>query len=170
MGRYILVLIIAFSFSGTYGQNEKFHEIERLGKEYVQPIMEGHIENMKNANPPKDTWTYEKLVAYKEFIQTSKQVFYGSYIMPGLKENVYTYNQFAYTKDEHGDYHYFFVAIISVNTSSAVAAIDVAFLFTEEKSIKDWWITTFGFYQSEMFKEIPKEFMHPVCPPPPGKR
>ncbi len=169
MGRYILVFVIFLSFSGIHAQNEKFHDIEKLGKDYVKPIMEGRIEAMKNANPPKDTWTYKKLAAYKEYIQTSKPISYGSYIMPSLKGNAYSYNQFAYTTDENGAYHYFFVAIVSVDTSAKEAVIDGAFLFTEEKPLIDWWTATFGFYQSEASKEIPEEFMHPVCPPPPAE-
>lgn len=169
MGRYIIVLIVVFSFSGICAQNEKFHEIEKLGKAYVNPIMEGRIENMKNANPPKDTWTYKKLAAYKEYLQTSKPIFYGSYLMPGQEDNVYSYNQFAYMKNKNGEYQYFFVAIVSMNTAGEEAVIDGAFLFTEEKPIMNWWTATFGFYQSEVSKEIPKEFMHPICPPPPAK-
>lgn len=169
MIRYSIVLFIIFNVCGLRAQNEKFNEVERLGKAYVKPIMEGHIENMKNANPPKNTWTYKKLENYKAYLQASKQVFYGSYIMPGLQEGIYSYNQFAYTKDEEGFYHYFFVAIVSVNTSNKEAVIDKAFLFTEEKPLIDWWTTTFGFYQNEASKKIPKEFMHPICPPPPAE-
>ncbi len=163
---FTLLVILSNSFVSAQDVNiETLDKIFTEGKSYIEPLKNGQIEHLKNVKPPKDTWVFSKLEDYKQNLG-SDQILYGSIIMPGVNDSTYSYNLFAYDIKREA---YYFVAIVSYDVLENDVKFDNAFLFTEERSLKDWWSTTFKFYQSEKIKTISKEYIFEICPPPPFK-
>ncbi|WP_289645159.1 hypothetical protein [Maribacter aestuarii] len=167
--KLIQTLLIILSIAPIFSQvknAEIFDAINKRGNEYITPLKNGKIESLRNANPPKDTWLFANLENYKRNLG-SKDIVYGSIINPStLKDsNIYSYNYFAYdTKKEL----YYFVAIVSYIVDGDNIKFDNSYLFTEKKSLKDWWMSIASFYKDRRDK-IPKEFVFEICPPPPFK-
>ncbi|WP_109098399.1 hypothetical protein [Aquimarina sp. AU58] len=144
-----------------------FQEIERQGIiAYTNSLSKGSIENLKNASPKKDTWTYSKLEAYKNRIGDS--ITYGSFIQPSARvKNLYSYNYFAIdSRAERTEY--FFVAIFSFEVLDDKLKKEGAYLFTEEKSLKNWWNHISRFCFSKEKEMVPPQFLFEVCPPYPS--
>ena len=75
--------------------------------------------------------------------------------MPSANKNsnLVSYHLFAYdTKKKF----YYFVAIVSYKVSENKVIKDKSFLFTEKKSLINWWKTTFSFYESNEKNKIPE--------------
>ena len=168
--KLIPLLLIYLSFSPLFSQEKNsqiFDVINKRGKEYVTPLINGKIESLRKVNPPKDTWLFESLEKYKQNLG-SKDILYGSIIRPSTSRdsNIYSYNLFAYdTKKEI----YYFVAIISYKVTGNSVQFNNSYLFTEKKSLKDWWMSIASFYKSDEIDEIPQKYVFEICPPPPFK-
>ncbi|WP_438422838.1 hypothetical protein [Aquimarina macrocephali] len=158
----ILILFLQPVFSQELGI-EILEKIYDRGKSFTTPLKQGRIESLKNANPPKDTWLYSKLEEYKSQLG-SENILYGEILMPSVDEKFYSYNLFAYDIKKK---FYYFVAIVSFEIINDDAKMKTQYLFTENKSLKNWWSKTFGFYQSDLIKNIPEEYLFKTCPPPP---
>lgn len=167
--KFIQTLIIILSIQSLFSQerdSEIFDLIYKRGYEYTTPLKNGKIESLRNVSPPKDTWLFTSLEYYKKNMD-SKDVVYGSIINPStLKDsNLYSYNLFAYdTKKEI----YYFVAIVSYKVEGSNIKFHNSYLFTEKKSLKDWWMSIASFYKDRK-DEIPQKFVFEICPPPPFK-
>lgn len=164
---YFFVFLIVPALSFGQKSESFFQKIEDIGQNYIQALKLGKIENLKKANPPKDTWTYSKLLLYKSTLKTDKEsISYGNFIEESInKKGVYAFNFFALNVKKKEPY--FFVAVISIDTNESQMKIKNTYLFTEKESLKDWWKHVYGFYMSEFSKNIPKKFLCKVPPPPP---
>lgn len=167
--KLIQTLLIILSIAPLFSQkqnSEVFDAISKKGYEYITPLKNGKIESLRNANPPKDTWLFTSLENYKKNLG-SKDIVYGSIINPSTVKgsNIYSYNLFAYdTKKEL----YYFVAIVSYKVEGDNIEFDNSYLFTEKKSLEDWWMSIASFYKDRK-DEIPQKFVFEICPPPPFK-
>ena len=142
---------------------ELLEEIYTGGKAYSTPLKEGQIESLKNANPPKDTWTYSKLEEYKSNLN-SENIIYGEIIMPSVDELNYSYNLFAYDLKKET---YYFVVVVSFEIIEDAVKMNDTYLFTEKKSLTGWWQRIFSFYQSDLISKTPEKYLFRTCPPPP---
>ncbi|MGB1308842.1 MAG: hypothetical protein ACPG6B_08025 [Oceanihabitans sp.] len=142
-----------------------FIKINDIGKSYTSALKNGQIESLRKANPPKDTWLFSRLEEYKHNLD-SENIIYGQIIMPSTDESYYSYNLFAFDIKKEA---YYFVAIISFKILENDVKLNNTYLFTENKSLKDWWGKTFEFYESNQIKKIPKKYLYKICPPPPFK-
>lgn len=171
MKSYRLLYIILFYSSYCLGQNtDMFDKIQQIGKAYTMSLKHGDIESMKNTEPPKNTWTFGRLLEYKEVLSKKNTIKYGSFIQPSVKEDVYSFNLFALDyRDEERPYY--FVAIVSLTIENNEPKVSNAYLFTEKKPLTDWWMATVSFYKSreegKLKKPIPEKYIFPTCPPPP---
>ena len=164
----LLTCLLVFS-AVSFGQSDSLYKvIEKKGLAFVKPIKQGQIQGMKHSNPPKNTWTYAALEAYKKALDNGDDIVYGSFIHPSAKEGEYGFNFYALTKDA-SDVHYFFVAIISYKiVNGAVVKSDPNYLFTEKTPLKQWWSSSYSnclkgnTLQNSNSLNIP-------CPPPPFK-
>lgn len=168
--KLIIILFLFLNLSPLFSQEQDsqiFDEITKRGNKYITPIKDGEIEFLKKEIPPKDTWLYASLEKYKENLD-SKDIHYGSIIMPSTTKDsdVYSYNEFAYDIKKE---RYYFVAIVSYKVIGDSVQFDNSYLFTEKKSLENWWMSIVSFYRSDELDEIPKEFVFEVCPPPPFK-
>ena len=166
--KLLLTLIMLLSCSYIFSQevnNAIFNKINQKGESYTEPIKKGEIEFLRNIDPPKNSWTFQKLLEYKKNIK-SKDIIYGSIIMPSANKNsnLYSYNLFAYNFKKE---IYYFVAIASYKVSENNIKFQDSYLFTEDEGLNSWWRVAFTFYESEEFKNIPEKFVFPYCPPPP---
>ncbi|MEM5566499.1 hypothetical protein WNY78_15360 [Psychroserpens sp. AS72] len=144
--------------------------IDSLGENFTSRLKNGNIEYLKNSKPPKGTFTYEKLIEFKEALEKyPNKIILGSLVEPSDDPSFYAYNLFAYRRIDEKSWEYYFAAIVSVDISSNLYKIENTYLFTEQSSLKSWWKHIFGFYKNETNKDIPKEFVFPYCPPPPFK-
>lgn len=171
MCRTLIVLALLNFNSFCLGQeNELFETIHQIGEAYTKSLKNGHIESMKEAQPPKDTWIYSKLLNYKKALNNKKTIKYGSFIMPGIKDDVYSYNFFA-LNSENARQPYYYTAIVSFIIENHKPVVNNAYLFTEEKALDDWWVRTVTFYKERLegkeSNKIPDEYVYPICPPPP---
>lgn len=157
-----LYSLSAFSQEVSLSTMEKIYED---GKAFTMALRQGQIENLKNATPPPGTWEYPKLEAYKQELNSADMI-YGEFVMPSADEAYYSYNLFAYNTMQE---RYYFVAIVSFEVVENGANWNAAYLFTEKQSLKDWWVRTFGFYDSDLVKKVPENFLYKTCPPPPFK-
>lgn len=147
-------------------ETEIFSAIKEKGMAYVSSLKQGKIENLKNQNPPKNTWTYEKLLEYKEALERTEDITYGSFIAPSKRKGIYGFNFFAMSETD--EISYFFVAVISMEViDEKDVKIENAYLFTEKSALKNWWQRAFAFYEGDDRNKIPKQFLYPICPPPP---
>lgn len=155
----------------SFSQNEiNYSLIDSLGKSFTNSLKIGNIAYLKNSQPPKGTYTYERLLEFKEALKNKpNEVKFGSIVEPSIDSNYYAYNLFAYKRVDEESIEYYFAAIISVNISGDTYKIENSYLFTEQDALKSWWKHIFGFYYTEKNKEIPEEYVYPVCPPPPFK-
>jgi hypothetical protein len=142
-----------------------FEKIFDDGKSFTTPLKKGQIESLRNVNPPKDTWLFSKLEEYKQNLG-SENIIYGQLIMPNADESFYSYNLFAYDTDKKA---YYFVAIVTFEILDNDVKLKNSYLFTENRSLKDWWSKIYGFYQSDLIKKIPEKYLYKICPPPPFK-
>jgi hypothetical protein len=162
------ILILIFFSQSLFSQEVSSESLEKIyesGKAFTTPLKRGQIESLKKANPSKGTWTYSKLEEYKRNLN-SENIIYGQIIMPSADEAFYSYNLFAYDIKKET---YYFVAIVSYEIINNDVKMNNSFLFTEKKSLKDWWKRTFGFYESKLIKKIPEKYLFKTCPPPPFK-
>lgn len=162
------IFVLIFLSQSLFSQEVSSKALEKIyegGKAFTTPLKKGQIESLKNANPPKETWTYSKLEEYKRNLN-SEDIIYGQIIMPSADETVYSYNLFAYDLKKK---IYYFVAIASYKIIGDDIKKNGTYLFTEEKSLTHWWKRTFGFYESDLIKKIPEKYVFKVCPPPPFK-
>lgn len=143
-----------------------FKEIERQGIAYTNRLSKGKIENLENVSPAKDTWTYTKLEAYKKRIGDS--ITYGSFIQPSARvKNLYSCNYFAIDSRAKRT-EYFFVAVFSFEVLDGKIKKNGSYLFTEEKSLKNWWNNISRFCFSKEKKMVPNQFLFELCPPYPS--
>jgi len=166
--KFSFILIMTLACVPLFSQevNPKIlDEINERGKLYTMRLKNGEIDFLKKSTPPKDTWSFSKLEEYKHNLG-SNDIIYGSIIMPNEDKTFYSYNLFAYDIKKET---YYFVAIVSYQMLEDSIKYDNSYLFTEKKSLKDWWIKMFGFYQSEKINNIPKKYLFGTCPPPPFK-
>ena len=166
--KWISNLILILVFQPIFSQELSTTTIENIyygGKSFTTPLKQGQIESLKRANPPKDTWLYSKLEEYKNQLG-SENIIYGEIVMPSADEKFYSYNLFAYDIKKE---FYHFVAIVSFEIINNDAKMNTQYLFTENKSLKDWWKRVFGFYESELIKKVPTKYLFKTCPPPPFK-
>ena len=166
--KLILLFLTLLSCSVIFSQevnNDILNKINEKGKSYSEPIKKGEIEFLRNVDPPKNSWLFQKLLEYKKNIG-SKNIMYGSIIMPSANKdsNLYSYNLFAYNIKKE---IYYFVAIVSYKVSENNVMFQNSYLFTEDEGLNSWWRNTFSFYESEEIKNIPEKFIFPYCPPPP---
>ncbi|WP_160114699.1 hypothetical protein [Aquimarina sp. AU474] len=162
------ILILILFIQPIFSQELSTATLEKIydgGKSFTTPLKQGQIESLKKANPPKDTWLYSKLEEYKNQLD-SENIIYGEIVMPSADEKFYSYNLFAYDIKKE---FYYFVAIVSFEITNSDAKMKTQYLFTEKKSLKDWWKRAFGFYESELIKKIPEKYLFKTCPPPPFK-
>lgn len=163
--KWISFLILILFVQPILSQELSTKTLENIyngGKSFTTPLKQGQIEPLKNANPPKDTWLYSKLKEYKNQLG-SENIIYGEILMPSVDEKFYSYNLFAYDIKKES---YYFVAIVSFEIINNDAKMKSQFLFTEKKSLKNWWTRTFGFYESELKTKIPEKYLFYTCPPP----
>jgi len=166
--KLILILILIFICQPIFSQevnSKMFEKIFEDGKSYTTRLKKGQIESLKKVNPPKDTWLFSKLEEYKRNLE-SENIIYGHIIMPSVNESFYSFNLFAYDIKKE---LYYFVAIVSFEILENDVKFNNSFLFTENKTLNDWWNRIFGFYQSDLIKKIPKKYLYKICPPPPFK-
>ncbi|WP_109437002.1 hypothetical protein [Aquimarina sp. AU119] len=166
--KILTILMLIFLLQPALSQDLSKETLEKIydgGKSFTTPLKQGRIESLKNANPPKDTWLYSKLEEYKNQLG-SDNIIYGEILMPSADEKFYSYNLFAYDKKKN---FYYFVAIVSFEIINDNAKMKNQYLFTEKKSLKNWWLKTFGFYESKLIKKIPEKHLFKTCPPPPFK-
>jgi len=166
--KLISTLIIILSFHSLFSQEINPQILEKINEEgisYTTFLKNGNIESLRNANSPKDTWLFSKLEKYKQNLG-SKDILYGSVIMPSIVENsnLYFYNLFTYDVKKE---FYYFAAIVSYKVIDDKVLFDNSFLFTEKESLQDWWMKIFSFYESEKFNTIPAKYQFKTCPPPP---
>lgn len=163
---WILILVSILFVQPIFSQELSKVTLEKIyndGKSFTTPLKQGRIESLKRANPPKDTWLYSKLEEYKNQLG-SENIIYGEIVIPSADEKFYSYNLFAYDIKKE---FYYFVAIVSFEITNNDAKMKTQYLFTENKSLKKWWSKTFGFYQSDIFKNVPEKYLYKTCPPPP---
>ena len=148
-----------------------FKAIDSLGQQFTAKLKRGELDQFKNGNPPKNTWTYAKLLKYKEDLNDpDTNIRFGDFVEPSTDESIYGYNLFAYKRPDGGDnFDYYFVAIISVDISGKEPKIENAYLFTEQEGLESWWRHVFGLYYKDTIKDIPEAYRFPTCPPPPFK-
>jgi len=166
--KYAFTLIIALVYLSLFSQKVDTHTLDEIyekGKLFTKPLKNGEIEFLKNSNPPKDTWLFSKLEEYKKNLG-SNEILYGSIIMPSVDKTNYSYNLFAYDIKKE---MYYFVAIVSYQILENGIRFKSSYLFTEKKSLKDWWKRVFVLYQSKKINNIPEKYIFKVCPPPPFK-
>ena len=164
--KLISILILILFVQPMFSQELSLETFEKMfdgGKQFTTPLKQGRIETLRNANPPKDTWLYSKLEEYKRQLG-SENIVYGEILMPSADEKFYSYNLFAYDVNKK---FYYFVAIVSFEIIDSDAKMKTQYLFTENRSLENWWGKTFGFYQSDLIKNVPKEYLYKTCPPPP---
>lgn len=164
--KIVLILLLLMSMATMSAQEINPQTLEGIfesGKIFTSRLKNGDIEQFRNAKPPKDTWTFPKLQAYKEKIE-SKNILYGSILIPSANKKLCSYNLFALDMETR---KYHFVAIVSYKLQDDGFKQNGAYLFTEEPSLKSWWKTVFSFYESEEIKSFPKKYLYEVCPPPP---
>lgn len=166
--KVISTLIMILSFASLFSQEINPQMLEKINEDgilYTTSLKSGNIESLRQANPPKDTWLFSKLEKYKHNLG-SKDILYGSIIMPSIVENsnLYFYNLFAYDIKKE---FYYFAAIVSYKVIDDNVQFDNSFLFTEKESLQDWWMKIFSFYESEKFNTIPEKYQFKTCPPPP---
>ncbi len=168
---YLSIIIVFGLLSLTSAQNnDLFTNVENVGKSFTLSLKNGEIGNFKRQNPPKNTWTYSRLLEYKKYLDNKKHVLYGSFIQPSLrKKDVYFYNFYAIRNDgKKDDYHYFFIASIGISIKNNQYTVINSYLFTEDMPLKKWWQSTLYFFESDDIKQIPTKFLRPnICPPPP---
>ena len=155
-----------------YGQSEvNYKQIDSLGQLFTAKLKKGELDQFKNTTPPENTWSYDRLLDYKNALNDEDVTIYmGDFVQPSTVEDLYAYNLFAFTKSEESDsYSHYFAAVVSVDVSGDQPRIVGAYLFTEKEALKSWWKHVFGFYYNETNKDIPEAYSHPTCPPPPFK-
>ena len=160
----ILILICYPIFSQDVNP-EILEKIFEGGESFTAPLKNGQIESFRKVKPSKDTWLFSKLEQYHRNL-SSKNILYGQIIMPNKDESTYSYNLFAYDIKEES---YYFVAIVSFKILENDVKINGSYLFTEDKSLKNWWYVMLEFYKSEKVKKIPKKYIYQICPPPPSR-
>lgn len=162
----IVLFIVVFS---SYSQNViNYKLIDSIGESFTNNLKNGNIENLKNAKRSEGTYTYDRLVEYKNSIKNpDKKVITGSFVEISKDSTYGAFNLFAYRRVDAKSFEYYFAAIVSIDLSGDSYSIGNTYLFTEPEPLKSWWMHVFGFYETESNKTIPKEFVFPVCPPPP---
>lgn len=153
----------------SYSQNEiNYKLIDSLGRNFTNRLKDSNIEYLKNSKPAKGTYTYNRLVEFKESLENyPNEIIIGSFIEPSSNSTLFGFNLFAYRRVDNRSFEYYFAAVVSIDISNDSYVVDGSYLFTEQESLKSWWMHIFGFYESEVKKQIPKELVFPVCPPPP---
>ncbi|WP_442266678.1 hypothetical protein ACSIGC_02995 [Tenacibaculum sp. ZS6-P6] len=160
------LMLFIFSVNTVFAQKSNddiLNEVYNKGKSFSIHIKNGDFEHLSNKKPPKGTWTYSKLIEYKKNIG-SKDIFYGSIIIPTNDETMYSYNLFAYDLKKE---FYYFVAIVSYKIDNKSIKFDNGFLFTEKEIITNWWKNIAEFYRSKKIEKIPESYKLRFCPPPP---
>ncbi|MEO1032260.1 MAG: hypothetical protein AAFX55_12685 [Bacteroidota bacterium] len=170
MKKLIVLVAILCCFESISQTVEDFKGIDSLGRAFTAKLKQGNLEQFKGGTPPKNTWTYDKLLKYQEDLNNSDiTIFSGDLIGPSTKASVYSYNLFAYSKSDVHTYNYYFAAIVSIDISDGQPKVEASYLFTEEDALKNWWGHVFGLYHTNTIEKIPEEYRLPICPPPPFK-
>ena len=83
--------------------------------------------------------------------------------MPSTNKSstLFSFNLFAHNYKKE---FYYFVAIVSYKVSENKVIKDQSCLFTERKSLINWWKTAFSFYKSN------EKYIFNVCHPPPFRK
>ncbi len=166
----VLLFTLVFVLS-SFSQNEiNYKLIDSLGKNFTNSLRNGNIEHLENSKPPEGTWTYDRLVEFKEALKNyPDDLTIGSFVEPSNDKVHYAFNVFALKRIDERNWEYYYAAIVNIDISGDSYKIENTYLFTEKEPLKSWWAHIFGFYEGEAKKDIPKEFVFPVCPPPPFK-
>ena len=159
----LILILICYPIFSQDLNSEILDKIFEGGKSFTAKLKNGEIESLRKAKPAKDTWLFSKLEEYQRNL-SSKNIIYGQIIMPNKDESSYSYNLFAYDIKKES---YYFVAIVSFKILENDIKINNSYLFTEKKSLEDWWLVMLGFYKSEQIKKIPEKYIYKICPPPP---
>lgn len=77
--------------------------------------------------------------------------------MLSSNELYYSYNLFAY---DYVKEKYYFVAIASYQIENDNLEMRSACLFMEKEALFSWWNNTFGFYESDLIKDIPDKYLY----------
>ena len=165
-----LNFLLIFCFSNAQeDKNDILSSVKEFGERFTYKLKNGDLSQFKNVTPPEGTWTYEKLIEFRKYlIENKEKIKFGSYVEPSTSKGIYGYNLFAFIERDNG-VKYFFAAVISVDKTEGGNKLDNAYLFTEREALKGWWMHTYGFYQGDAIKDIPKKFLYFTCPPPPFK-
>lgn len=169
--KLFLILGLVSCFVCNAQSEIDFKSINDLGKAFTAKLRAGDLRSFKNSKPPKDTWTYERLLEYKKDLNNPDvNISFGNFIGPSTNKTIFAYNLFAYKKSVNGDYEYYYAAIVSIDVSNEKPKIENAFLFTEKDALKSWWKHVFGLYHTKTIETIPDKYYNPICPPPPFKK
>ncbi|WP_179318576.1 hypothetical protein [Winogradskyella helgolandensis] len=162
------VVVLLFLSNGNAQDSIDFKAIDSIGSAFTNRLKIGDIEHLKALKPLEGTWTYSRLLDYKKVIgKKPNKIIIGSFIEPSVNPNYWAFNLFALRRIDETRFEYFFAAIISIDITGANYVVDATYLFSEDDALKSWWKHIFGFYESNHRDNIPKEFVYPVCPPPP---
>lgn len=167
---FVFIFWLLFVFSASSQNTINYKLFDSLGKAYTSSLKNGNIEHLKNAKPPKDTWTYSRLLDYKNILENNSDgLIIGTFIEPSADNSYYGFNLFAYKRIDNKNFEYYFAAIINIDVSNDVYKVDRSYLFTEAVALDRWWSHVLWFYEGDTFKDIPENYVFPVCPPPPFK-
>jgi hypothetical protein len=161
--------LICINFSAAQNEVNFFQKIDEIGSAFVARLKAGDIAYLKKATQPKSTWTFSRLETYKAALNLGQDIKYDSYIEPSQERGVYGYNFVAYRSD-NDKAHYYYIAVVTINTNTVQFEIKTSYLFTEKKSVRNWWSHAYGFYQSESVKFIPDQFLFNQNPIPPSNQ
>ena len=139
MNKLFFIIGFLFCLSGFSQTDLDFKRIDSLGRSYTARLKRGNLDQFKNNTPAEGTWTYARLLEYKEDLSDSSiDIVFGDFIGPSTTENLYAYNLFAYRILESDEREYYFAAIISVNIGGDNPRVKDAYLFTEKEALKSY--------------------------------
>lgn len=161
--------LMFINFSAAQNEIDFFQKIDDLGSAFVARLKAGDIGYLKQAVQPKSTWRFSKLETYKAALELGQDIKYNSYIEPSQTPGVYGFNFVAYRNDDDKA-HYYYVAVVTIDTNTVQFEIKTSYLFTEKESVRNWWSHAFGFYQGESVKFIPERFLFDQNPIPPSNQ
>lgn len=166
-------MVLAFAFNVNAQDSINYKSIDSIGKAFTKRLKQGDIEYLKEFDADSNPWSYSKLLKYKKALDDNDvRLFIGSYIGPSVDPSLFAFNLFAYRQIDEKTFDYYFAAIVSIDISESEYKIENTYLFTKIEPLKSWWSHTFGFYHESndsKRNKIPKEFVYPICPPPPFK-
>ncbi len=168
-----LIVCGVLLYFGANSQDEytRFNQIAKIGDKIFDDVLKGNFSYFNKNESNKYSFDTSCILKYRlDLAKEVKGIRNLRSIEMANNESLYFYQMVVFNATSNSPVlYYFVVGLMFLDNNSSIEIVN-NWIITENGSFKEWWQHTMGFFMSNDYKQIPKEFKYEVCPPPPDNK